>query len=206
MKTSRLSACWALPSIAAFALVGCNSAKVEHSWKAPGLQRLEFNKVLVLSSSTDGATRRLVEETVKECIPDVTIIPGYTAIPDATSVSDILLVREAALRSGADGVVILRLIANRNELSYSVDESYPKSNYTTLGGYWGARAFVFSGPKAFADHIVVIETNIYDVKTEKLVWSGTTESYNPGKLAELVTDVSKAVLAELRRQKLITPN
>jgi len=194
----------ALLSLVAFVFAGCNSASVERTWKDPSVQKLEFKKILVLAPSTDGANRRIVEDTVVKTLPAGSAIPGYTVLADADSSRQLALVREAAKRSDVDGIVVLRLVANREELSYTPGVAYPVP-YVTLGGYWnyGPRPFALAAPIPTSDRIVVIETNIYDARTEKLVWSGTTESFNPGSLEKLVTDASHAVLAELRKQKLI---
>ena len=194
----------ALLSLVALVFAGCNSASVERTWKDPSVQKLEFKKILVLAPSADGANRRVVEDTVVKTLPAGSAVPGYTVLADADSSRQLALVREAAKNSDADGLVVLRLVANREELNYVPGAVYP-APYATLGGYWGygRRAFAVSAPMATTDQIVVIETNIYDVRTEKLVWSGTTESFNPGSLEKLVTDASNAVLAELRKQKLI---
>ncbi|MBC8011186.1 MAG: hypothetical protein H7067_13945 [Burkholderiales bacterium] len=202
MKSLRSLA--SLLALGALVLAGCNSASVEQSWKDPALQKIEFKKILVLAPSTDGAIRRTVEDTVAKSVTGVEVVPGYTVLPDVESTRQLALVREAAERSDADGIVVLRLVANREELNYGAGGAYPVP-YATLGGYWGTtrRTVAYSTPMPTTDRIVVVETNIYDVKTEKLIWSGTTESYNPGKLENLVTDASAAVIAELRKQKLI---
>jgi hypothetical protein len=194
-------------ALAAFALAACNSSQVEHTWKDTSVQSLEFKKVLVLAPATDGAIRRTVEDTVKKSVPGVEVVPGYTVLPDVASIKQLPLVREAAKRSGADGIVVLRLVADREELDYGPGGVYPIAPYATLGGYWGfgRRAIVVAEPMPTSSRVVVIETNIYDARSEKLVWSGVTESYNPGRLESLVSDASAAVLAELRRQKLIPP-
>jgi len=53
------------------------------------------------------------------------------------------------------------------------------------------------------DEVLKIETNVYDVKREKLVWSGLTSSVSPGSMQELVGDLMEVVSAALREQGLV---
>jgi hypothetical protein len=53
------------------------------------------------------------------------------------------------------------------------------------------------------DTIVSIETNVYSVTEDKLLWSGLSETFNPANTVQLVTDVAKAVRGALQKQGLI---
>ena len=53
------------------------------------------------------------------------------------------------------------------------------------------------------DHYVLVETLVYSVENEQLVWAGRSETMNPSSASSLVDDVAKTVAAELRAQGLI---
>ncbi len=50
--------------------------------------------------------------------------------------------------------------------------------------------------------MVVIETLIFSVKTNALVWAGVSESTNPKNAQKLLADLVKAAAKELRKQGL----
>lgn len=51
--------------------------------------------------------------------------------------------------------------------------------------------------------MVTIETNVYSVTEDKLLWSGISETFNPSDVAKVVNDIADAASRELRRQGLL---
>ena len=56
---------------------------------------------------------------------------------------------------------------------------------------------------ARTDTIIIIETLVYSLQQNKLVWGGQSKSKNPANLARLIEDTAKQVADELVRQGLI---
>ena len=52
---------------------------------------------------------------------------------------------------------------------------------------------------------VRLETNLYDVKTEKLIWSGKSDTWSKNSKDKIINDVIKAVIKNLQNNKIITP-
>lgn len=50
---------------------------------------------------------------------------------------------------------------------------------------------------------VRLETNLYDVKTEKLLWSGQSQSEDVQSISKLIDDVIALVIKELQKNKLL---
>jgi hypothetical protein len=50
-----------------------------------------------------------------------------------------------------------------------------------------------------------LETNLYDVKTEKLIWSGQSETWSKDSKDQIINDVIKAVVNNLQKNKLLAP-
>jgi len=53
------------------------------------------------------------------------------------------------------------------------------------------------------DTVVTVETNVFSVTDDKLLWSGVSETFNPNDVAKAVNDVADAVSEELRQQGLL---
>ena len=51
--------------------------------------------------------------------------------------------------------------------------------------------------------MVHLETNLYAVDGEKLVWSGKTETFNPSNTNSLIDELAKTIIGELAKAKLI---
>ena len=53
------------------------------------------------------------------------------------------------------------------------------------------------------DTLVSVETLIFDLSRDKLVWVATSRTTNPSNVQGLVRDLSRAAASQLRRQGLI---
>ena len=52
---------------------------------------------------------------------------------------------------------------------------------------------------------VRLETNLYDVKTEKLISSGQSKTWNKDSKNQIINDVIRVVIDDLQKNKLISP-
>ena len=53
------------------------------------------------------------------------------------------------------------------------------------------------------DKTYVIETNLYDVATEKLLWTGISETLNPKSAVKGIDSVGELIVSTLRREGVI---
>jgi hypothetical protein len=60
------------------------------------------------------------------------------------------------------------------------------------------------GGEIRTDTIVVVETLIYSLKQNKLVWGGQSRTTNPKNVDQLVKKLAAAAATELEKQGLIT--
>jgi hypothetical protein len=75
---------------------------------------------------------------------------------------------------------------------------------TPLWGYYGyGWGMAYDPGYVRQDQLVDVETGVYDVKSQKLLWAGTTESMNPNDVRRTVDEIVDAVAAEMRKEGLI---
>jgi hypothetical protein len=73
----------------------------------------------------------------------------------------------------------------------------------------GSSSFLWSYGNAYSPGLsssnitIRLITNLYDVETEKLIWSGESETSKPKSLNQLIDDVIKVVLEDLKANKLL---
>ena len=53
--------------------------------------------------------------------------------------------------------------------------------------------------------VIQIETNIYSVKDEKLVWAGLSETFDPKTAKILVKELAAEIVKDLRKKGLVPP-
>lgn len=186
------------------ALAGCASTNLGGSWTAPEVGALKFEKVVVIAATPDHILRREAEQAMRSNLGGVPVVMSFTLMPDEKTLKDREQVIAAVQESGADGAIVMRPLFNMAEAAYLPDRGGPEP-YRDMWDYyssdWGLSAF-YQGT-VVVDTIVGIETNVYEVGSAKLLWSGVTTTKNPDNVAALVNEVVQTVRAELRKQKLI---
>ena len=177
------------------AVGGCTpTTQLGTSWRDPAASPLAFKKVVVVVLNSTPGERRAQEDALVGQIKKATAVPSYTLVPD-----DELANRDKAkdriIRAGFDGLVVLRLLASREE-SYYVPGS---TNYwTDREGY-----VPYSSGYQVTDTIIRAEVSLYTVPEGKLLWVGTSTTSNPANARDFAVQVASAAAVELRNQGLL---
>jgi hypothetical protein len=186
-------------------VAGCTSTHIEQSWKSPDVGRFNFKKILVVAPNPDGANRRAAEDTLKAQLTTVEVVQSYNLLVSKEDLSDKAKAGKIIKDNGFDGVIIMRMVSNDTEVNY-MPGSYPAA-YGSMWGYWGnsyaLAPYYYDTGTITTDKIIGIETNVYDVASEKLVWSGVTKSTNPSNSQQLVAETVGAIRKEMQKQKII---
>jgi len=190
-STSRLAGC-----LLALTLSSCSSTHVVTRWQDPATSHLVFTKVLTLVIGGDQSLVRAGEDDLCRQVARVPCKPAYLAMPDSMR-SDIPAAKALVRKEGFDGALVFRVVSDREKVTYT-----PPSYGPSFWGYYRyAQAY---RPGSYrTDQLVRVETAIYSVTQDKLLWVGTTETVNPKSLSTLVEEVSKAVREELVREGAI---
>ena len=188
---SRIVACFL-----AITLSSCSSTRVVTRWQDPATSHIVFTKVLTLVIGGDQSLVRAGEDDLCRQVAKVPCTPAYLAMPDSMR-SDIPAAKALVRKEGFDGALIFRVVSDREKVTY-----VPPSYGPTFWGYYGyAQAY---NPGSYrTDQLVRVETSIYSITQDKLLWVGTTETVNPKSLSTLVEEVSQAVRQELVREGAI---
>jgi len=194
-----------------FLLAACNTTSLEKSWTNPEIGPVHFTKVIVMCIAPVDSLRKPVEDLMKAEVKSVPAVTSYELLPKGEDAQDPAKLAAAVTASGADGIIILRLASTDTEVGWTAGAPVPMY-YRSYSSYYSYNnrhyydphaAFYYDPPTMYEDHIYMIETNIYDAKTQALVWSGITKSKNPGELTELIAGVGNAVRNKLRSQNII---
>jgi hypothetical protein len=200
-------ACTALLTLA---LAACTaSTRFVNTWKAPDAAPLSVKPgdlVIAMVMSKQETTRRTGEDLLGEELRQRGLrpIPSFTLIP-TDQVDDKEKAAAAIQSSGAVALFAMRPIAVSKEQTY-VPPTYmgpgPYGGWGPYYGYgWGA---AYSPGYVVTDTVVRVETLVFDLRQNKLLWAGTSETTNPERLDEFMRDLVKAAAAEMRRVGVIT--
>jgi hypothetical protein len=127
-------------------------------------------------------------------------VAGYTVLPyDEKMDKDFIAAK--ARKSGADTVIIARPLSREMQRTYVPGQAYAvPGSYSRWGSYYG---HAYSPGYVVEDEYVYIETNLYDVATEKLIWSTQSETIILASDQELIKSFISTMVAQLSSDRLI---
>jgi hypothetical protein len=186
-------------AIVASMLAACASTSLRDSWADPGFTGGPFRKVMVLGISDNPTTRRVFEDSfaAKLAATGVEAIRSYELLPQTG-----MIPKEdfdaAARRSGADGLLVVHV--NRVDTRMQVTNvSVP----VTGAGFYGFYRGWATVPQVTQYNLATVETNLFDVKSDRLVWSGITETVNPTSVAAETPGFADVIIKALTARGLL---
>ena len=207
----RLKHTWALTILSAAFLTGCATTGFVSTWKAPDAAPLHpiGSKVAAVVMMGNEAARRAAEDALAREITarGAQGVPMYSVLKEGRPDNE-QAARAALEAGGFDGAVVMRPVSKEKEIS-STPAMYTGPMY---GGYWGGYyGYGWGTPWGYGpvaggeirtDTIVSLETLVYSLKQNKLVWGGQTRTTNPANVDQLIKETSALVAQELQKQGL----
>ncbi|NWG75431.1 MAG: hypothetical protein HXY24_12610 [Rubrivivax sp.] len=133
-----------------------------------------------------------------DCIAGHLILPGPL-------VRDREKAKAFLKKAGVSGVVMLRLVGDEERTSHSPGTAwYSQPYYQGFHSYWGyGWSAVYIPEYTWTDRVIVLETLIYSIEEDALVWAGRSESTNPKDIQKFVKELVKEAGKELRKAGLV---
>jgi hypothetical protein len=104
-------------------------------------------------------------------------------------------------KAGVEGIVVVRPVSVQSE-TYNTG-TWVTSNYSTLWGYYGyGWSAVYVPASARSQRVVVVETTIYSVPRNQLLWAAVSETNNSRDLSGFVDELAKEMIKEMQKQGL----
>jgi hypothetical protein len=187
------------------AFVACGpSTDIVKSWKEPGVSFTPTGseKVLVIGLVKDETSRRIVEDNLVKRIK-VSAVASYTILTEEMVKGAKEDALEAHLKSGGfTHVLVSRLADVENETSYVPGTT--TAHYGGYGRYYGYGASMYSTPGYYQqEKHYFVETAVYSIDPNKLLWTGTTETVNPSKMDKTINEIADAVTYQMQKEGFI---
>jgi hypothetical protein len=196
-----------LVATAGVTLMACASASSFHStWRNPSTEQLnlEGKKVAALVLSEDEAIRYRAEDALAREISahGGVGVPAYTLVPKDL-VHNKEKAREILEQANVEGVVAMRAVAWNKALLPNLGTHWgsPQS-----GSFWGPEFWSWSGDydgSLRLDTVLIVETLVYSLSQNKLVWASQSRTTNPSKLGPVIHELSRKIGAEMEKQGLL---
>ena len=174
-------------------------------WRSPEAANVSFagKKIAALVISKDDSLRISGEEALAtELIArGMQAVPTYRIAPkEELQTAD--KARVWFERAKVDGVIAIRPVSSEKRINYN-DSMWLSPSYNTFWGYYGygySTAVVIGDVDR--DTVITVETLIYSLTLDKLMWAAVSETRNPKTLQKFVEDLVKESVKELQKQGL----
>ena len=189
---------------ALFVLGACGTTtQFVNTWKAPDAAPLTLrpgDTVVAMVISRNEGIRRQGEDAFATELSrrGLRVIPAYTLLTvDQAMQKDSAL--ETLRQTGAVAAFVVRPLQTTRTATF-VPPTYTPYPYAAWGPYygygWGAP---YSPGYVVTDTVIRLEVLTFDLRQQKLVWAGQSETSNPDSLDDFVRSVVKSAAREMTR-------
>lgn len=191
---------------------GCTTSKITSSWKAENTTPQKYNKIMVLGLIRE-ADRTIQENMENHFVNDLKGL-GYNATsslqeygPKAFDKMD----EEAAVaklkNSGVDAVMTIVLLDKEKERRYVAGSIYYSPYGYYYNRFWGYRTAlyrrIYEPGYYITDTKYFWESNLYDMNTQKLVYSVQTQSFDPANSESLAHEYGQMIVKNMVSQNVL---
>ena len=182
----------------AFLIISCAGTDVTQKQVDDAYKEKPVSDILVIAITGNEHNRRSFEKKFVAHLKSV----GVDAVASEESIPmppDLDLKKETILNAvnqyENDAVIITQLIGKEAR------DVYNRGGVTRMGYFSYSRNPGYSSTNT----TVRLETNLYDAKTGKLIWSGMSKTLSKDSTDQIMNDVIKAVITKLKQNKLLVP-
>lgn len=187
--------------------VSCGgSTKMIGLWSDPTYQAPQVQKVLVIGLGENEGRVKIFESAMAKQLKSrkITAIPGSTIFPVGAPI-DTVAGRKYVHENGIDLISVTRVLGLSSEQEYVPGSTY----YTPAPAYYGFYPYYYTSYQMVSTpgyvrqyRVATVETNVYDVKNEKLVWSGQSETVDPSSLNQAIDDIAAVTVSNMAKSGL----
>lgn len=187
-------------------LFSCSSTKIVSSWREPNkeIKMSNLNKILVVALFKNETSQHKAEDQMVGYLNGKGI-QSYNYFKSNFNKDNEEAIRTKIKKDGFDGAVTMRLIDVDKEKIYTPGETnlYPKY-YRDFSGYYFNRWSYSTTPGYYTTtKTFTVETNVYSIKEDKIIWTALTETTNPNGLKNLTDEIAKVVYKRIVKEGFV---
>lgn len=191
--------------VAALAVLAaaCATTQLSAVWRDDGYQGHPKNILMIAAVKNVTYRRSIEQEFVRQlkargvnAVAAFTVFPGDETIDKATVVAKIQ-------ELGSDAVLVSKFVEQKTVTSYV--PSAPSGHPGYYGSMYGYYSYTPAPGYTVTDEYAVLVTNLYDAKTERLVWTAMSETYLGSINEKLIPSFVETILKKLTAQNVLLP-
>ncbi len=200
--------------VGAIFIASCANTKISQSWVEPNNKK-SYNDLLIIAIAESEQNRRAYESHFVEVLKaqGIEAIASYKLIKSSEKIERDVIAK-AIKGLDIDGVIVTHLVGVNEETVYRPATGYGYGGYGGIrhgGGHYGGLYSYYPHVSSYAatpgyyttHETYTLETNLYDVTSENLVWSARSRSFAPESVQEVIVDLIKLLVDDLQQNNLI---
>jgi hypothetical protein len=187
------------------------SSKITSTWKNEKQTDKKYKSVFVAVLTGNTIAKSVIETEFDEAFTAYHVSaaksidefpPKYTtdSIPKAE-------IMQRVKQKGSESILTISILKKGTESRYVSGVYSPGMRWGYYNNFWGYYnywyPFVYSPDYYVNEQVYYMETNLYDINTEELVWSAQSQTYGTDELKTFSKDLAKAVVAKLNSDGLL---
>jgi hypothetical protein len=208
MNTTKVCAILAIPVLMFFS---CTSVRTTASWinqdKIQTLKQSEstiFISVLTQNLRAKSILENdLAKAATSKGLQAIKSIDVFGPVPTRETLPSKDDVLKKIRELGCDAILTVAVVDKQSDARYVPGTVYaPYGRFGYYGRYYGARAFLYDPGYYTTDKTYFLETNLYDAKTEEMLFSIQSKAVNPPAIERASQEYTASILQELDKQGL----
>ncbi len=190
-------------------LASCTSTRLTEAWVDSSYTGGPLESVLVIGLSDNVRRRGLFEEALASKFDSrgVSAVASLGVAPNKADLEK-ASIKKKVQELGIKSVIVTRVLGVDKEKYYVPGEPYSPhyGYYRGFSGYYDRAYGAAYSPGYWEEYeIVRLETNLYEVATEKLIWSAASETIDPQSIEKVVQTLSEQITDDLAKRGLLKP-
>ncbi|MBS0578762.1 MAG: hypothetical protein JSR36_05810 [Proteobacteria bacterium] len=186
-----------LPALLAFAtlvLGGCSTTHFTSTWQDPETRAgaLRGKTVAAIFLSKDANLRRASEVYIANDLTNrgARGVTSYSILPSSNTDGE--AAREILKNAGVDAAIVMRIAGKDQKVTY-----HPGSTSAFYGGFGPYYSYGYSAlytpASVSTDTVIAVETLIYRLSDDKLMWASISNTTNPDNLSMLIDETADVI-------------
>lgn len=189
-------------------LYSCSSSELVSTWKDEEfIKENKFKKLLVIAIGEREDSQKLFENLFKKNFEEenVEAVKSYPLLG-----SNRKLMRDEILSIVSDlkidGVLITHLKGTEKEVTYSPNSPSTMSG-TNMGSmytyYQSTYDYLHAASSSQQKVKVILETRLFDVKEERVVWSTVSATIDPNDVRKAIEEIQELIIDQMKEDNVI---
>lgn len=194
------------------------TTEITSSWRKPNATANGYRNIFIAAMTSNIPAKQAVESGLQEQLQKMglTVKKSMDVFPPNFSTQTGQkreLVLERIQSTNADGILTIALLKKETENRYvRTGGAYwnPGLRYGYYNRFWtyynNWYPYLYAPGYYDEQKVYYLETNLYDAKTEQLIWAAQSETYDPSSIDSFLKGYVKSIYERMAKDGLITGN